>query len=376
MSSEEERTTLLALPPEILVLICCTPSVKARDLLALELTCSHFHQGIVGVRSIPEQAAKQKLKDLINLEGHERETAPLLSNFKAILFYLQDNTRVPAFACPTCGWRIGGFRCQGRRPPHLVRGWASTDTVKPEDEVAQNVPPVPEPTGCDCNLVWSDKEQQLFCPLGCGKVAVPCCSCKAYQKRDEEGRRLLFDYMVPSYIKQDDNLRTTLLPVRNLPNNDKIDEEAEQEKLMAMYYYVPSEPIRKKAPALTCISCGYTVDGYACLGKPDNESHKPDSHPPLPILQEGFYERVWCSYRWGCPLSCRVFRDGPEQLDGDHDDYQDSSVLRCLSKPGCDRRFEKFPAKKGTEMSALEWRETLGPPTNFFPFIPIKLTKE
>ena len=110
---------------------------------------------------------------------------------------------------------------------------------------------------------------------------------------------------------------------------------------------------------MTCSCCGYTVDGYACLGRDSNEQHRP-SDPPRPFRQAGVYERVWCSYRWSCTKGCSLIHSAPEkEEDRTYDCLH--AFLCCLSTPECDA---DQPERYGREMVPWEWIETLGPPSN------------
>jgi len=360
---------LLDLPNELVLFICCMPSIRARDLLALERTCSRFRQGTPS--PLTEQAAKVKLthiRSLADVSTSSGSGAPLL-NFKGLLFYFQDEPPIPVFSCPTCTWRIGGFRCQGHRPSHPVREWKAEDPYQHTNNDQQehkddDVPPVPVPTGCGCYLMWNASKKVLFCPVGCGTITPPVCACKAYQRgEDKDESYTRFEYMIPApHIEQDENLRSNLLATYDVQELDSNHPD---------FFYVPTEPLRKKSPAMTCISCGFTVDGYACLGTANNKNH-PSSKPPLPIFQAGFYERVWCCYRWNCPRGCSVFRGGTETPDEDCDRAPDSALLRCVSKKECRGRRIAHPKKKGTEMCHLEWLDTFGPATNYASYTPVR----
>jgi len=121
---------------------------------------------------------------------------------------------------------------------------------------------------------------------------------------------------------------------------------------------------------MTCTCCGFTVDGYACLGRDSNEGHI-STDPPRPFRQEGFYERVWCSYRWSCVTGCSVIHGGPEN-DEERSHGRDTvcAFLCCLSKPDCDA---VHPNRKGREMVPWEWIETFGHATNYYPYRCVRL---
>jgi hypothetical protein len=141
------------------------------------------------------------------------------------------------------------------------------------------------------------------------------------------------------------------------------------------------EPVKCKTPAMTCVACGFTVADYACLGRPTNPHHPP-SHPPLPLLQEGFYERVFCSYRWQCIGGCSVIHSGPDcRKGGDgYDPVVDAryrALLCCVSAPECRNSSSGSevvqPGKEGTDMATLEWLDTYGPATNHSGYLCVKL---
>jgi hypothetical protein len=126
---------------------------------------------------------------------------------------------------------------------------------------------------------------------------------------------------------------------------------------------------------MTCIACGFTVADYACLGRPTNSSHPP-SHPPLPFLQEGFFERVFCSYRWQCIGGCSVIHGGLDTRSGDVD-ARYRALLGCVSAPECRNNSSGSnvvqPGMEGTEMATLEWLDTYGPAANHYGYRCVKL---
>jgi hypothetical protein len=236
---------------------------------------------------------------------------------------------------------------------------------KKEKEEEGEVPPVPIPTGCGTYLVWDETRNLLVCPFGCGSILPPSCTCLAYRKSekkkdDDQPPQKCFEDMTfvkPSKLIRKNNL--TVVDVESTHNSEQPED-----------VYLTDE-VKKKTPSLTCISCGFTVDGYVCLGIPNNEEHLPKD-APKPFRQEGFYERVWCSYRWACPHNCRVIRAGPEDHKERSRSYEskERAFLSCVSKSDCDT-FKDLPfGKRGTEMATLEWLDSLGPASNYFPYRP------
>jgi len=350
---------VLLLPTEILVLICCSTLLKARDLVSIELVCSTFRQK-EGSLSITEQAAMMKINDARVFEGMKLTTS---LNFKGLLFYLRE-TPIPIFSCPTCHWKIGGFRCKGRRPPQLVRGWEpdNHEENNNNEENVNDIPPVPIPTGCGCYLVWSTTNNVLFCPLGCGILLAPACVCLAYNTTSGEDKKKAFSEMIiASPLKGGKRVLTAKILERTHQNAEEDD-----------HYY--ENDVKKKTPSMTCICCGYTVDEFVCLGKKDNPEH-PALETPRSFRQAGFYERVWCSYRWSCTMNCSVFRDGPDEHKDRERSYNsiERALLCCVSNSECVAMKDLPYGKKGTEMATLEWIDFLGPATNYFSYHPTKL---
>jgi hypothetical protein len=124
---------VFCLPAEILVFICCFPEIKARDLVALDGTCSRFHQKDCAedeFSSITEQAAMIKINDP-RLFSEVKLTLPF--NLKGLYHFTKERRNLPVFSCAICSWRVGGFRCQGKRPPHLVREWEVDENMDVEN---------------------------------------------------------------------------------------------------------------------------------------------------------------------------------------------------------------------------------------------------
>ncbi|ELR21494.1 uncharacterized protein ACA1_184410 [Acanthamoeba castellanii str. Neff] len=354
---------MLKLPIELLILICCTPAIKARDLVALELACSRFRTG--AAPSPTEQAARMKLAArhprLEPALYDEAAPLPLASNFKGLLYHMDE-----------CQWRVGGFRCQGRRPPAPVRGWEAN--VDDRNDIEPDLPPVPVPTGCGHYLMWDPKQGRLRCPAGCGSLVAPTCACKAYMRDEEEEKKLgdhgsrysVMTYAGPAPSPLRDSLAQLAAKSKGSFTGDDVPE----------WWW--DQPLRCKTPAMTCIACGFTVAEHACLGRPTNSHHLP-FHPPRALLQEGFYERVWCSYRWQCygEGGCSVIHGGPERRDGQGRpaDPRFRALLCCVSGDECRSSSDSKPqpGREGTEMATLEWLDTFGPPTNYYDYRAVKL---
>ncbi|KAL6066293.1 F-box domain-containing protein [Balamuthia mandrillaris] len=381
--NETTTSLLFWLPPELLLNVLTCPVLNACDLVAVELTCFAFGGKKTSTLTLPEQAAKTKL--LSSGVGIKQQP-----NWKKLLHYLLENPPLPTFTCGRCKWCVGGFRCQGHRPPHTVRHWEPITSFPDEEGEPEQEPPVPEPTGCGCYLVWDANSKQLFCPLGCGSVGAPACCCKAYE-RDPEKRKQLeieathLELMIYSPPSAPTTLYTALEKLHSPSQQPKEDGEAKEEEIDSYWDQLP--PIRKKTPALTCTRCGFTVADYVCLGQDGNSSHQPNSRPRW-LLQLGFYERVWCCYRFGCFHNCSVFRSGAEQPDDDFV-HKDRALLCCLSTAECcggtgsnahnentSEAEAEAEARAGTEMATLEWLDHLGPATNYYPYRCTKKTEE
>jgi len=223
--------------------------------------------------------------------------------------------------------------------------------------------PVPAPTGCGCPLIWSPTQKRLFCPAGCGSLDAPACACKAYVAEKERLKgEALFEVM--THRLSDPDLRLVLAKFEEsapLPSwlSQLRDEDAD-----AFEQFFPTweefHPVRKRSPALTCTICGFTVAKYVCLGQEGSLKQ----HQALCLLQVGFYERVWCCYRWGCAdAPCSVMRGGMLTPD-ESASAKDRALLCCLSSPECISRSDE-PGKEGCEMATLEWLDTVGPPSNW-----------
>ncbi len=389
---DNSSSALLNLPSELLFLICCSEEIKARDLVALGLTCSRFGRGASS--SLIEHAARTKVMIMMMMRdknNHKRFETLQSVNFKTLLHYMQEDAPIPVFSCPACNWKVGGFRCEGRRPTRLVRAWEPCEDERnyqdAGEEKGYEVPPVPVPSGCGCYLMWNEALKVLFCPAGCGSLTAPACSCKAYVSKEKwDENELLFEVMtrlpppppattgsLPLLVPTRASLEEPLLYLPKEHWLKRADAEEYEDGFRAGF--VPRAPICRKTPPMTCICCGYTVGGYACLGRDGNPRHPPSPAHPLVILQESFYENVWCSYRWKCMMQCAVMRCGPE----DDEDLRrrprkDSALLSCVSRNECNPHDGDGEApKKGTEMAALEWLDTLGPPTNYYEYRPVKV---
>eukprot|EP00746_Dinoflagellata_sp_MGD_P011688 gnl/MRDRNA2_/MRDRNA2_124620_c0_seq1.p1 gnl/MRDRNA2_/MRDRNA2_124620_c0~~gnl/MRDRNA2_/MRDRNA2_124620_c0_seq1.p1 ORF type:complete len:348 (-),score=43.90 gnl/MRDRNA2_/MRDRNA2_124620_c0_seq1:87-1130(-) len=170
----------------------------------------------------------------------------------------------PAFQCPDCHWRLGGFVCRGSRASSLqveirydASGWPMPITT--------SLPGVTIPvatSGCGMALVAHDNK--LRCPKGCGEATLFCHS----------HGQMKFD---PGHV---------------VPAGADI-----------------MVGTKSEAPLLTCDRCGWSVDGALCL----TEGHEGE---PLPLERNGFFERVACSYVWTCRHGCSRKQHGGTYADG------------------------------------------------------------
>ncbi len=71
-------------------------------------------------------------------------------------------------------------------------------------------------------------------------------------------------------------------------------------------------------------------------------------------------------------MQCAVMRCGPEDEDLRRP-RKDKALLSCVSRNECSPDGDGEAPKKGTEMAALEWLDTLGPATNYYEYRPVKL---
>ena len=127
---------------------------------------------------------------------------------------------------------------------------------------------MPTPSGCGCYLVWDTSRNLLVCPLGCGTILPPACACKAYGHKSEEERKQDREENKPYFeVMTTPDLRgkgKVVYPTskRMLMDNANVMSEAIAEKARQTpgeFDHYITEEVRKKAPPLTCISCGLAV---------------------------------------------------------------------------------------------------------------------
>lgn len=193
-----------------------------------------------------------------------------------------EDTQSPVLECAECAMRLTGLRCRGSRPSRLQVSFTESRLGFERQLIPGGVaPPVPL-SGCGQLLVW--RKGKLVCPAGCGVVTPACHKHGPLSKASVGVYRSAIDH-----------------------------DAGEAHPLL-----------------LTCVRCGWTVDGVHCAA---------DHAEVIRYARNHAIERIWGSYAWSCPQEC-----GREHGGG----LVDERSFRCGCEP------------YGTAMKPLDYVEVHG----------------